>query len=136
MQAPTPPLVQGALAAAAVATVCVAACRPARPPSVRESVAALVLTAASYLLSPALPPSFALLFCALLLRTLPAAAERFTVAAPHAPEPHPGAPLGRSPPHEVRLGAYGGAPLPRARRPERALATAAMLHGAQSDEIP
>ena len=99
-----------------------------RQPTVKESTAFLVATAASYSLSPELPPVMALFFSAWLIKSYPyhVRSENFSINAPHelvelecvgSPELHP-------------------APSANKRDPASLLATPKMLHSAQTDTIP
>ena len=57
-----------------------------RPPATKESAAYLVLTAASYMVDPMLPPALAILYAVICVKAYPAVKrdrESFTIDAPH-----------------------------------------------------
>ncbi len=122
--------VASVVTAAAVAASVVLYMTDVRRPTVPESAAYLVLTAASYMLSPRLPPVLALLFAVWVIKSMPTA-EAFTIEAPHEPVEDRDAPI----PDDGRA-RLAPTPAPGRRGVERALATPAMLHAAQSSAVP
>lgn len=108
-----------------------------RQPTLHESTAFLVMTAASYALSPSLPPVFALLYCAWLLKAYPyhVRAEQFTITAPHREAADDG-PAGDDAPIYHDGSRLAGADLDRRAAPQSLLATPDMLHVAQTNFIP
>lgn len=124
-------------AAAAVAATAFVMLTDVRQPSVPESTAFLVLTAASYMLSPSLPPVLALLFAAWIIKSYPhrVAAEKFTIEAPHSPAPDQG-PDGNDEPIYHDGSRLAPTPPQRSEGHKRALATPEMLFAAQSSAVP
>lgn len=108
-----------------------------RQPTVQESTAFLVFTAASYALSPTLPPVLALFYCAWLLKSYPyhMRAEAFSINAPHKEAKNEG-PDGKDTPIYHDGSRLASADIDRRRGPQALLATPDMLHVAQTNYIP
>lgn len=108
-----------------------------RQPTLQESTAFLVMTAASYALSPSLPPVLALFYCAWLLKSYPyhMRAEQFTINAPHKETKNPG-PRGEDAPIYHDGSRLAKAELDKRRGAQSLLATPDMLHVAQTNYIP
>jgi hypothetical protein len=125
-----------AVTCAVVATVFVLIVE-VRHPSVQEATAFLVLTAASYVLSPSLPPVLAMFFVAWIIKTMDRhlETETFTINAPYK-GPRRDGPAGNDAPIY-----HDGSRLARADLSERVekealLATPELLHAAQSRDVP
>jgi hypothetical protein len=108
-----------------------------RQPTLQESTAFLVLTAASYALSPSLPPVLALFYCAWLLKSYPyhMRAEQFSINAPHKDAKNEG-PVGEDAPIYHDGSRLAEADVDKRRGPQALLATPDMLHVAQTNYIP
>lgn len=108
-----------------------------RQPTLPESTAFLVLTAASYALSPSLPPVLALFYCAWLLKSYPyhMRAEQFSINAPHKEVADAG-PAGTDAPIYHDGSRLADAKLDKRRTASALLATPDMLHVAQTNYIP
>lgn len=108
-----------------------------RQPTLQESTAFLVMTAASYALSPSLPPVLALFYCAWLLKSYPyhLRAEQFTISAPHDQKPDKG-PAGEDAPIYHDGSRLAKAEVDKRRGQQALLATPDMLHVAQTNYIP
>ena len=110
---------------------------PVRHPTLQEATAFLVLTAASYFVSVALPPVLALFFCAWIVKSYPgrAMAEKFTISAPHAAKRDDDAPSGNASPIYHDASMLSAADVRPARDPESMLATPGMLYAAQTADL-
>lgn len=108
-----------------------------RQPTLQESTAFLVLTAASYALSPSLPPVLALFYCAWLLKSYPyhMRAEQFSINAPHK-ETNDKGPTGEYTPIYHDGSRLADADVDKRRGVQTLLATPDMLHVAQTNYIP
>lgn len=108
-----------------------------RQPTLQESTAFLVMTAASYALSPSLPPVLALFYCAWLLKSYPyhMRAEQFSINAVDEAT-NPAGPVGRDTPIYHDGSRLSEADVDKRRGPQALLATPDMLHVAQTNFIP
>lgn len=130
----TNPLATLLLACVVASTAVVILHAGIRPPTTSESAAYLVLTAASYLVDPMLPPALAILYAVICIKAYPAVKrvkESFTIEAPHVMIEDKG-------PEGAEKGALKYAKNPEQSRDDhykQAIATPEALNSAQNNSI-
>lgn len=128
------PLPTFLLACVVASTAAVILHKDIRPPTVAESAAYLVLTAASYMVDPMLPPSLAILYAVICIKAYPAVKrvkESFTIEAPHDMIPDYG-------PEGAEKGTLKYAKTPETSREDnykQAIATPEALNAAQNNSV-